>query len=178
MQRVAAIEGFHCIYRCTFRALLKLDWHCTVTAKSVPPKTGPGGTNFGSKNVPPGLVLIAKIGLTLPKMVYQSFGSTDKLTWPLWMKWCINWHKDQIYERINYRSSTVNQACVKYSFLQYQRLLEFSTSLSICSQVSWYHCCLQPSPPHCTIPSRQRQLLNLSNDSNNTHRTTLFCLDV
>ncbi len=54
-----------------------------VTAKSVPPKTGPGRTNFGSKNGPPGLVLIAKIGPTLPKTVHQSFSSTDKLTWAL-----------------------------------------------------------------------------------------------
>ncbi len=61
------------------------------------------------------------------------------------------------------RSGAVNQGSVNY-FLQF---LQFSTSLSICSQVSWYHC--SGCSPHCTIPSCQRQLLNLSNDSDNTH---------
>ncbi len=57
----------------------------------------------------------------------------------------------KINERINYRSSAINQGSVIY-FLQFLQYQEFITSLSICSQVSCLQLC-------------QRQLLNLSNDS-------------
>ncbi len=98
----------------------------------------------------------------------------------------------------------VNQGSVNY-FLQFLQYQEFSTSLSICSQVSWYHCLPPIAPYHNntqeytnvklnvrlngqvvidprfrtandqhrkyirTLPSCQRQLLKLSNDSDNTH---------
>ncbi len=56
-----------------------------------------------------------------------------------------------IWTHINYRSSAVNQGSVNY-FVQFlYSTRKFSTSLSICSEVSWYHC-LQP-PLHHTILS-------------------------
>ncbi len=63
-----------------------------VTAKLVPLKlVRGGGTNFGSKMVPPPRTgLIAKIGPTLPKTVHQSFSSTDKFNLGIiWMLYAL-----------------------------------------------------------------------------------------
>ncbi len=156
--------------------------------------------------VPPGLVLIAKIGPTLPKTVHQSFSSTDKLTTgrALWMlyplgllllycRWSHNCLFHQQWSILlwmnnastavsgysytnNYMNastidSAVNQGSVNY-FLQFLQYQEFSTSLSICSQVSWYYC-LQPSLHHTILPYHPVRGTCQTTVTIHMHRTTL-----